>query len=53
MTRKHVTHLVVEAFLCQTPDKSLPVLDTSAATTVSLDSCHKARQSVRLGDRAV
>jgi hypothetical protein len=50
MTRELVTHLVVEAFV---PDKSLPVLDTSTAATVSLDSCDKARPSVRRGDCAV
>jgi hypothetical protein len=52
MTRKVVTHLVVDAVV-HTPDKLLPVLDTSTATTVSLDSCGKARPSVRRGDRAV
>ena len=52
MTRKLVTRVVVEAFV-PTPGTSLPVLETSTATTVSLDCCDKARPSVRREDRAV
>jgi hypothetical protein len=52
MTRELRARLVVEAFV-QTPDELLPVLEASTVTTVSLESCDKARQSVRRGDRAV
>jgi len=51
MTRKLMTH--VWRRLCQTRDESLPALDTSTATTVSLASCGKARPSVRRVDRTV
>jgi hypothetical protein len=53
MRRELRTRLVVEAF-APNADELLPVLAAaSTATTVSLDSCDKARRSVRRGDRAV
>src|SRR5207249_8873326 len=51
MTLKLMTHAWRR--LCQTRDKSLPALDPSTATTVSLASCGKARPSVRRTQRTV